>query len=176
MRTILPRGIGATVVALGLLVAPVGGGVASAAGPDIVRQAIDDTRFFPAGTRCEFAVEGARTGVLTTTTWTDDAGNVTRQTFVWSGGKIVYTNPANGASVRTILAGPFIFEPNGDGTATVTIPGNNQAVVAPGFGFIQGQTGLSKTIVDEATFAILEVLIEAGHQELPFPDGCIALA
>jgi len=49
-------------------------------------------------------------------------------------------------------------------------------VVAPGFGFIQGTTGLSKTLVDEVTGAILEVLREAGHQELPFPDGCIALA
>ena len=175
MQSTRPRSIVGTLVAAGMILA-LGAGPVAAAGPDIVRQEVDDTRFFPAGTRCEFDVQGARKGTLTTRTWTDGSGAITRQTFTWSGGKITYTNPANGKSVRTILAGPFIFEPLGDGTAIVTIPGNNQAVVAPGFGFIQGTTGLSKTIVDEVTFAILEVLREAGHQELPFPEGCIALA
>ena len=175
MRLSIPRTVLGIVSAIGLL-AVLGVGPVFAAGPDIVRQPVDDTRFFPAGTRCAFDVQGARSGTLTTRTWTDADGNITRQTFTWSDGKITYTNPANGKSVRTILAGPFIFEPLGDGTAIVTIPGNNQAVVAPGFGFIQGQTGLSKTLVDEDTFAILEILIEAGHQALPVPDGCIALA
>ena len=173
MRTIVSRVSFGILVVTGLVLAA---GPVAAAGPNIVRQVVDDTRFFPAGTRCEFDVLGARTGTLTTATWTDESGAITRQTFTWSGAKIVYTNPANGKSVRTILAGPFIFEPLGDGTAIATVPGNNQAVVAPGFGFIQGQTGLSKTLVDEATFAILDVLIEAGHQDVPFPEGCIALA
>ena len=175
MQTTRPRAILGTVIAVGMTLA-LGAGPVAGAGPEIVRQEVDDTRFFPAGTRCAFDVQGARTGTLTTRTWTDASGAITRQTFTWSGGKIVYTNPANGTSVRTILAGPFIFEPLGDGTAIVTIPGNNQAVVAPGFGFIQGTTGLSKTLVDAVTFAVLEVLHEAGHQEPPFPEGCVALA
>src|SRR5436305_1246490 len=33
---------------------------------------------------------------------------------------ITYTNPENGKSVSTVLGGPFIIEPNGDGTVTVT--------------------------------------------------------
>jgi hypothetical protein len=175
MHTTRPRAVLGTVMAAGMMLA-LGAAPVAAAGPEIVRQPVDDPRFFPAGTRGAFDVQGARTGTLTTRTWTDESGAITRQTFTWSDGKIVYTNPANGKTVRTILAGPFIFEPLGDGTAIVTIPGNNQAVVAPGFGFIQGQTGLSKTIVDVVTFEVLEVLREAGHQELPFPDGCIALA
>ena len=175
MRPSISRTILGILATMGLLAA-LGAGPVAAAGPDIVRQPVDDTRFFPAGTRCAFDVQGARSGTLTTRTWTDASGAITRQTFTWSDGKITYTNPANGKSVRTILAGPFIFEPLGDGTAIVTVPGNNQAVVAPAFGFIQGQTGLSKTLVDEVTFALLAVLHEAGHQELPFPDGCIALA
>lgn len=175
MRVPLPRVLLGVLTILGFVLA-LGAAPVAAAGPEIVRQDVDDTRFFPAGTRCEFDVIGARSGTLTTMTWTDASGAITRQTFTWSDGKIVYTNPANGESVRTLLAGPFIIEPLGDGTAIVTIPGNDQAVVAPGFGFIQGQVGLSKTLVDEATFAVLEVLIEAGHQESPFPDGCIALA
>ena len=80
-----------------------------------------------------------------------------RQTFTWDGATIVYTNPANGKSVTTLLAGPAISVPNGDGTSTLTIPGNDQAVVAPGQGFIAGRTGLSIAIVDDATGAVLEV-------------------
>ena len=101
---------------------------------------------------------------------------IVRQTFTWDGAKIVYTNPANGKSVTTLLAGPAIPVPNGDGTCTLTIPGNDQAVVAPGQGFIAGRTGLSIVIVDDATGAVLEVLKLAGHQDSPFPAGCVALA
>ena len=104
------------------------------------------------------------------------APDIVRQTFTWDGGKIVYTNPANGKSVTTLLAGPAISVPNGDGTSTLTIPGNDQAVVAPGQGFIAGRTGLSIAIVDDATGAVLEVLKLAGHQDSPFPAGCVALA
>jgi hypothetical protein len=153
-----------------LVVAPVG-----AAAPTIERIPIDDTRVFPAGTRCEFEVIGARTGTLTLKTFTDESG-ITRQTATWDGAKIVYTNPANGKSITTLLAGPAISVPNGDGTSTVTIPGNDQAAVAPGFGFIAGRTGLSVAIVDDATGAVLEVLKLAGHQDSPFPAGCVALA
>jgi hypothetical protein len=148
---------------------------ALAAAPAIEKIVIDDTRVFPAGTRCDFEVIGARSGTLTVKTWTDGSG-VVRQTLTWDGAKIVYTNPANGKSVTTHLAGPAILEPNGDGTSTLTIPGNDQAVVAPGHGFIAGHTGLSITIVDDATGALLEVLKLAGHQDSPFPEGCAGLA
>jgi len=152
------------------LVAPV-----AAAAPTVERTPVDDTRVFPAGTRCDFEVIGHRTGTLTVKTWSDGS-DIVRQTFTWDGGKIVYTNPANGKSVTTHLAGPAILEPNGDGTSTLTIPGNDQAVVAPGMGFIAGRTGLSIVIVDDATGAVLEVLKLAGHQDSPFPAGCVALA
>jgi hypothetical protein len=152
------------------LVAPV-----AAAAPTIEKVAIDDTRVFPAGTRCDFEVVGARAGTLTIKTWSDESG-VVRQTLTWDGAKIVYTNPANGKSVTTHLAGPAIIEPNGDGTSTLTIPGNDQAVVMKGEGFIAGRTGLSKVVIDDLTGAILEVLNLAGHQDDPFPAGCVALA
>jgi len=152
------------------LVAPV-----AAAAPTIERIPVDDTRVFPAGTRCDFEVIGHRTGILTVKTWSDGS-DIVRQTFTWDGGKIEYTNPANGESVTTLLAGPAISVPNGDGTSTLTIPGNDQAVVAPGQGFIAGRTGLSIVIVDDATGAVLEMLKLAGHQDSPFPAGCVALA
>ena len=147
----------------------------AAAAPTIERIPIDDSAVFPAGTRCDFEVVGRRSGTLTVKTWSDESG-IVRQTFTWDGTKIVYTNPANEKTVTTLLAGPAIFEPNGDGTSTLTIPGNDQAVLAPGQGFIAGRTGLSIAIVDDATGAVLEVLKLAGHQDSPFPAGCVALA
>ncbi len=160
---------------LGALTALVLATPVAAAGPTIEKIVIDDTRVFPAGTRCDFEVLGARSGTLTVKTWTDGT-EVVRQTLTWDGAKIEYTNPANGKSVTTLLAGPAILEPNGDGTSTLTIPGNDQAVVMPGQGFIAGHTGLSIAIVDDLTGAILELLKLAGHQDSPFPEGCIALA
>jgi hypothetical protein len=159
-----------------LLLAALAAPAASAAGPTIERVVIDDTRVFPAGTRCEFEVVGQRSGTLTTKTWTDESGVVIRQALTWNGAKIEYTNPANGKSVTTLLAGPAIFEPNGDGTTTLTIPGNDQAVVMPGVGFVDGRTGLSIVILDDLTGAVLDVLKLAGHQTAPFPGGCIAIA
>ena len=147
----------------------------AAAAPTIERIPVDDSRVFPAGTRCDFEVIGERSGTLTIKTWSDETG-IVRQTFTWDGTKIVYTNPANGKSVTTLLAGPAISVPNGDGTSTLMVPGNDQAVVAPGQGFIAGRTGLSIAIVDDATGAVLEVLKLAGHQDSPFPAGCVALA
>ena len=166
----LSRALLLGVVSAVALVAPV-----AAAAPTIERIPVDDTRVFPAGSRCDFEVIGHRTGTLTVKTWSDGS-DIVRQTFTWDGGKIVYTNPANGKSVTTLLAGPAISVPNGDGTSTLTIPGNDQAVVAPGQGFIAGRTGLSIVIVDDATGAVLEVLKLAGHQDSPFPAGCVALA
>ena len=49
---------------------------------------------------------------------------------------ITYTNPANGKTLTTVLAGPFIVEPNADGTVTVTINGNDGHLTAPGQGTI----------------------------------------
>ena len=170
----MPRGSRALLFALASLLTLASPALATGA-PTIERIPVDDTRVFPAGTRCEFEVVGARSGTLTVKTWSDESG-VVRQTFTWDGAKIVYTNPANGKSVTTLLAGPAISVPNGDGTSTLTIPGNDQAVVAPGEGFVAGRTGLSIAIIDDATGAVLEVLKLAGHQDSPFPAGCVALA
>src|SRR5215218_9096231 len=49
---------------------------------------------------------------------------------------ITYTNPANGKVLTTVLAGPFVVEPNADGTVTVTINGNDGHITVPGQGTI----------------------------------------
>lgn len=65
---------------------------------------------------------------------------------------------------------------NGDGTSTVFIPGNDQRYVAPGIGFIVGNTGLIIATVDNATGAVLSVDKTAGHQDgTTFPALCVGL-
>lgn len=161
--------------ALLVLASLAAGPVLAAGAPEITRIPVDDTRFFPAGTRCAFDVVGHRSGTATIKDWLAADGSLERETFTWSNGKIEYTNPANGRSITTLLAGPQIVEVLPDGTALVTVPGNDQAAVVPGLGFVAGRTGLSRTIVDLDTGEVLDVLLEAGHQTSPFPAGCAGL-
>lgn len=147
---------------------------AAAAAPTIERETIVDTRFFPAGSRCDFDVQGARSGVLTTKTWTEPDGTV-RIALAWGPGKITYTNPANGREVTTVLAGPVVYEFRPDGTLLYTVNGNDQHVTAPGLGFLDGAIGHSVTLYDAATSEVIEVLQSAGPQGTPFPAGCAAL-
>jgi hypothetical protein len=165
----------ATLGAVLVLTSLAAGPALGAAGPAFTRLAIDDTRFFPAGSRCAFDVVGHRTGSVTIKDWFDADGALARETFTWADGKIEYTNPVNGRSITTILAGPQIVDFYPDGTALVTVPGNDQAAVVPGLGFVAGRTGLSKTVVDLSTGEVLDVLLEAGHQTSPFPAGCVGL-
>lgn len=158
--------------AVGLLAAA---GPAAAAGPVITTIAVDDSRVFPAGTRCEFELHAARTGGLVIKQWFDEAGNLDRETDTWTDGKIVWTNPATGKSFTTLLAGPFIYEDNGDGTGTVRVPGNDQAIVVPGSGFLVGKTGLAVFTIDNASGAILDVEQLSGHQDELWPAGCAVL-
>ena len=91
---------------------------------------------------------------------------------------ITYTNPANGKSVGTTLAGPFIEQPNGDGTVTVTINGNDGHVTAPGQGTLWAQVGRLVYIADPSdVFTPLQVLQSAGRQDpLEFPAVCAGLS
>jgi hypothetical protein len=146
-----------------------------ASGPEITTIPFDDTAVFPAGTRCPFELHGARTGTLVVKQWFDEEGNLVRETDTWTNTKIVWSNPETGKSFTVLLAGPFIFEDNGDGTGTVRVPGNDQAIVVKGEGFLVGKTGLAVYTVDSATGAILDVEKLAGHQDALWPAGCDAL-
>jgi hypothetical protein len=166
-------------LALGLLstalIATLGATSALAAGPTRTVEPLDFTTEFPAGTRCAFDVSRTFSGTLATTTFTG-ADGLTTTTFLYRGGKIEYTNPANGKSVSTVLAGPAVYIDNGDGTTTLRIPGNSQLYTAPGIGFIVGNAGLSIKTIDTTTEDILSVDKLAGHQDgLTFPAFCVGL-
>ena len=92
--------------------------------------------------------------------------------------KITYTNPTNGRSVSTVLAGPFIVEPNGDGTVTVTIHGNDAHETVPGEGTIYASVGTLVYIADAAAPEVpLTILKSTGQQDpAQFPVTCEGLA
>jgi hypothetical protein len=150
-------------------------GPAVAAGPDIQSFAVDDTAVFAAGTRCPFELHGARSGTLTVKQWIAADGTLVRETDTWSDGRIIWSNPATGKSVTVRLAGPFIYEDHLDGTAEIRIPGNDQAIVVKGGGFLVGRTGLVVYAVDPASGGIIDVEKLAGHQDALWPAGCAAL-
>lgn len=149
--------------------------LALASGPVRVVEEVHLSNTFPAGTRCPFEVVRTVDGTLVTTTFVD-ADGLTRQTLFFRPGFIGYLNPANGKTLTAVLAGPVITEDNGDGTSTVSIPGNDQRYTAPGIGFIVGNTGLLIATVDNATGAVLSIDKLAGHQDgTPFPALCVGL-
>ena len=91
---------------------------------------------------------------------------------------LTWSNPANGKSLASPLAGPFIAEPNGDGTYTVSINGNNGRFIAPGFGLLYADVGRLVYIADGSDLNTpLQILQSSGHQDAsPFPQICAALA
>jgi hypothetical protein len=91
---------------------------------------------------------------------------------------LTWSNPLSGTSLASPLAGPFIVEPNGDGTVTVTIDGNNGRFVAPGYGLLSANVGRLVYIADPSDLNTpLQILQSTGHQDAtPFPAICPALA
>jgi hypothetical protein len=147
----------------------------TAASPVRTEEPVHIAATFAAGTRCPFEVSRTIDGTLVTTTFTD-ANGLTKTTFLYKGGKIVYTNPANGKTLMAVLAGPAVYIDNGDGTTTVRVPGNDQQYVGQGIGFIVGNTGLIILTIDTVTQEVLSVDFEAGHQDgTPFPALCVGL-
>jgi hypothetical protein len=146
-----------------------------AAAPTRTIEEVHISTTFPAGTRCPFEVVRTVDGTLVTSTFTD-ADGLTKTTFSYKDGKIGYLNPANGKTLQAVLAGPAVYIDNGDGTSTVRVPGNDQRYVAPGIGFIVGNTGLFIATIDNATQEILSVDFLAGHQDgTTFPALCVGL-
>jgi len=106
---------------------------------------------------------------------------------VFSGGRdvttvsdfhITWTNSENGKSVSSVLGGPFIAQSNGDGTATVTIDGNDALFAAPGIGLFFADVGRLVYIASESDLTVpLVVLQSTGHQDTAlFPAVCGALS
>ncbi|TMK34316.1 MAG: hypothetical protein E6G58_11915 [Actinobacteria bacterium] len=148
-------------------------GPAAAAGP--VRVPFESTRIIAAGPdTCPFAITSHVSGTFLVFNHADGSQKVTVADFF-----VTWSNPLSGLSMTTALAGPFITSaPNGDGTVTVTIDGNDGIFVAPGQGVIYGAVGRLVYIADESDPTTPLVLLQSsGIQDpSPFPSVCSALA
>jgi len=133
---------------------------AQAAGspPTRVEEDIDRTRTIPAGDLCTFDVVVHSEGRSRTTTYTNPDGSLDRFTIHLAHWKTSITNPANDATISTVLAGPVIVELRPDGTALVRIPGNDGHFVVKGEGPVYTDNGLLVYIAPER----LEVLHASG--------------
>ena len=134
---------------------------------------VDRTTTFPAGRFCPFAFTAHTSGTFRETVYSSGK-DVTRAIDF----HITYTNPANGKSLTTVLAGPFIVQPNGDGTVTVTINGNDGHITEPGQGTIFAAVGKLVYIADPSdVFTPLAIIKSAGQQDpSQFPATCEGLS
>ena len=163
----LAAAVAATVV---LALAP----AASADKPVVTVTHLDRTGTIPAGPNaCPFPFTFHTEGILRETVFSDGRDVTHAVSF-----HVTYTNPANGKSITTTLAGPFIIEPNGDGTVTVTINGNDGHLTAPGQGSIFAAVGKLVYIADAADpFTPLAIVKSTGQQDRSqFPATCAGLS
>lgn len=132
----------------------------------------DRTRTIPAGL-CPFPFVVHTEGTLRETVFSSGKDVTHAVSF-----HITYTNPANGKTLSTTLAGPFIVEPNADGTVTVTINGNDGHITAPAEGTIFAAVGKLVYIADPAAPEVpLTILKSTGQQDASqFPATCEGLS
>ena len=159
------------VAASGALLVP----AATAAGPTVTITPFERTRTIAASAdTCPFDIVVHSSGAFREAVYSSGRDVTTVENF-----HIAWTNPDSGKSITSVLAGPFIAEPNGDGTVTVTINGNNALFTGPGLGFLFGNVGRLVYLAAEGdpTFTPIEILQSTGHQDTSlFPAVCPALA
>jgi len=161
--------LAASAVATTLLVlAP----TAAADKPAVTVTNIDRTGTFPAGL-CPFPFTFHTEGTFRETVFSNGKDVTHAVSF-----HVTYTNPANGKTLVTTLAGPFVIEPNGDGTVTVTINGNDGHLTAPGEGSIFAAVGKLVYIADAGDpFTPLTIVKSTGQQDpSQFPATCEGLS
>jgi hypothetical protein len=134
---------------------------------------VDRTTTFAAGRFCPFSFTAHTEGTFREMAFASGKDATYAVDF-----HITYTNPANGRTLTTVLAGPFIVEPNGDGTVTVTINGNDGHITEPGEGTIFADVGKLVYVADSSdVFTPLSIVKSTGRQDpSQFPATCEGLA
>src|SRR5262245_8934459 len=134
-----------TLIAAGSLLALATTVGAAATAPVVTVTEVDRTRVLAASpTTCPFDFVIHTEGVRRDTVLSAGRHMIMRHVHV------TYTNPVSGRSVSTPLAGPVIIEPNGDGTVTVTVDGNDGRFTDEGQGLVFADTGRLVFIADPA--------------------------
>jgi hypothetical protein len=131
---------------------------------------LDRTRTFTG--LCPFPFEAHTVGTLRETVFSNGKDVTHAIDF-----HITYSNPANGRTATTVLAGPVIQEPYGPGTVKVTIHGNDGHITVPGQGSVFANVGTLIYVADAVTGVPLQILKSTGQQDpSQFPATCDALA
>jgi hypothetical protein len=99
-----------------------------------------DTATYPAGSRCDFALQRTFNGLFHVQTTTYADGTVVVHQWV-SNFSYTLTNPANGRALSSHLGGTDDVTTAPDGTVTEVIVGNDINFTAPGAGRITGYVG-----------------------------------
>jgi len=148
--------------------------VATGSAPNVTITPWNSTRTIAASPdTCAFPIVVHSQGTFRESVFSDGRDVTTVSSFHITG-----TNPESGKSVNSVLGGPFIAQSNGDGTATVTINGNDALFAAPGIGLFFGDVGRLVYIASESDLSVpLVVLQSTGHQDTAlFPAVCAALS
>jgi hypothetical protein len=147
--------------------------IAAATAPTRTTIPFESTRVIAASAdTCPFDIRVHSSGLFQETVFSDGRDVTTVSDF-----HITWTNTSNGREIKSALAGPFVIEPNADGTVTVIIDGNNGHFAGQGEGSIFAQVGRLVYIADAADpFTPLDVLQSTGQQDPSlFPAVCPAL-
>jgi hypothetical protein len=134
----------------------------------------DRTRTIAAGPdACSFPILVHSVGDLRETVFSNGKDSTHAVDF-----HINWSNPESGKAITTALGGPFVVEPNGDGTVTVTINGNDAIFTAPGLGVVFAQVGKVVYIADASDVLTPITILKSTGQQDPsfFPAVCTALA
>jgi hypothetical protein len=162
-------------ILVGLLALLLGGASRAAAdAPSVTLTPFERTRVIAASPdTCPFDIVVHSQGTFREAVFSSGRDVTTVEDF-----HLTWSNPLSGKSLASPLAGPFIAEPNGDGTVTVTINGNDGRFTAPGFGLLFADVGRIVYIADASDLNTpLQILQSTGHQDAsPFPQICAALA
>jgi hypothetical protein len=161
--------LGTAVILLAAVLAP----AALADQPAVTITPWDRTRTIAASPdTCPFDIVVHSSGTFRETVYSDgtDATRVSDFHITW-------TNPASGKSIHSVLAGPEIVQPNGDGTVTVTVNGVNGLFTGQGQGLLFADAGRLVYIASAADPSTpLQILQSSGHQDTSlFPAVCGAL-
>ena len=165
-RRLIPAGV----AVLMLVLAP----IAAAAAPSVTITPWNSTRTIAASPdACPFPIVVHSEGTFREAVYSDGRDVTTVSDF-----QITWTNPENGKSIHSVLAGPAISQSNGDGTSTVTIDGNDALFTGPGIGVLFADVGRLVTVVDDNDPNAPPVVLQStGHQDTAlFPVVCAALA
>jgi hypothetical protein len=144
---------------------------ASADAPERVFIDWSSSRIIPAGPgACPFAIHVRSEGDIRDVFFAD--GRFTRHL---SDFHVTWTNVETGQTLETVLAGPLIAEPNGDGTYTVRVPGNDGNFVEPGEGPVFSQVGQIVYTADANLNPIDVQAVHGRYDAALFPTICAGL-